>query len=347
MKETQFEMFTLFERTPDLVCIVNKEGFFKQVNAAVIQKLGYTAEELYAVPVSTFIHPDDIESTGNKRRKLLQNQPLLNFQNRYINKNGEILWLEWTSIYLPELEIVFAIAKDITTRKKAEILVEENYQKYKRLANHFKSKIEKDRKSFAEELHEEVAQLASVIKLDLEGVRTQSQPGICSSVEHALQTTKMLINKIRNLTYSISPGMVADLGLDEVLKWLSDEFFAATGISCVYESAFDESSLSYEMKLDLFRICQEALLNVMHHAEAGLVNISINQTGDTIKLSISDDGKGFESEISNQTFGLSSMNDRAASIDAAFTIESEISKGTTVTVTIPIRTEQAVTNTGS
>ena len=344
MKEMHFEMFTLFERTPDLVCIVDRAGYFKQVNTAVIEKLGYSAEELYAVPVSTFIHPEDAESTGNKRRKLLQNQPLLNFQNRYIAKNGDVVWLEWSSIYLPEREIVFAIAKDITTRKNAELLVEENYKKYKRLANHFKNRIEKDRKLFAEQLHEEVAQLASVIKLELEGVRTQTQPCISHTVEHALKTTKLLINKIRSFTYSISPGMVADLGLDEVLKWLRNEFFAATGISCAYESAFDESSLSYEMKLDLFRICQEALLNVMHHAEASQVNISIVQTGDAIQLSITDDGKGFDSEISSQTFGLASMNDRAASIDGAFAIESEISKGTTVTATIPINTAAAATD---
>ena len=107
MQDGDLRLFTLFEMTPDLVCIVSKEGFFQKINPAVSRKLGYTDEELKAVPVSTFIHPADKERTASERAKLLNNHPLLNFQNRYCHKNGETVWLEWTSIYLPEKELVF------------------------------------------------------------------------------------------------------------------------------------------------------------------------------------------------------------------------------------------------
>ena len=142
-------MFTFFEMTPDLVCIAGKDGFFKKVNRAVIEKLGYSEEELFARHISSFMHPEDMEMTMLERTKLLNGTALTDLENRYVTRNGRIVWLHWTSIYLSDKEIVFAIAKDVTERKLAEKEIEEKYQKFKGLATHFKSSIEKDRKNFA------------------------------------------------------------------------------------------------------------------------------------------------------------------------------------------------------
>lgn len=166
-KNSGFDLFEFFERTPDLVCIASKEGYFKKVNPAVIEKLGYTEEELFAKPIASFIYHEDKHATQKTRDAMLGGEALKNFENRYITKQGEIIWLEWTSIYFPEDEVVFAIAKDASKRKKAENETAENFKKAKGLASHFKSSIEKDRKYFAYELHEELAQLAAVVKLDL------------------------------------------------------------------------------------------------------------------------------------------------------------------------------------
>ena len=125
LKTTEFEMFDLFELTPDLVCIAGRDGFLKKVNPAVTQKLGYSAEELYARPVSSFIYPGDRDITGQVRSKLLHGEALINFQNRYVRKDGSLVWLEWTSIYIADKEIVFAIAKDITQRKLQEKEIED------------------------------------------------------------------------------------------------------------------------------------------------------------------------------------------------------------------------------
>src|SRR5450432_2255044 len=144
-KNSEFEMFAFFEMTPDLVCIAGKDGFFKKVNPAVVDKLGYTEQELYIRPVSSFIYPDDKDHTSENTTKLLAGNALLNFVNRYVTKTGKIVWLEWTSIYNSEKEIVFAIAKDVSARKQTEAAIEEKYRKFKNLAAHFKSSIEKDR----------------------------------------------------------------------------------------------------------------------------------------------------------------------------------------------------------
>jgi PAS domain S-box-containing protein len=331
------DMFTFFEMTPDLVCIAGKDGFFKKVNRTVIEKLGYTEAELYSRHISLFMHPEDIEMTMQQRTKLLDGISLENFENRYVTKDGGIVWLHWTSIYLPDKEVVFAIAKDVTKRKQVEKEIEEKYQKFKELATHFKSSIEKDKKNFAFELHEDLAQLVAVIKMDIDWVNA-NMPGLSglpkSKMEHASALLGLCVNKIRRISFTISPYMLDMLGLDKTLQSLCNEFVFLNNIPCLFESSYDEADLTEEIKLDFFRICQESLYNIVLHAHANSVKISIEDIGDEVCLCIIDDGKGFDIKQQKQTSGLTGMRERAISINGQLTIESETGKGTRICVTI-------------
>lgn len=337
MKNTEFELFTLFEMTPDLVCIAGKDGYFRKVNPAVINKLGYTEQELFAAPIASFIHPDDRELTNQSRKELLDGKALLNFENRYISKNGESVWLEWTSIYFTDKEIVFAIAKDVTERKKIEKEVEEKYQKYKGLATHFKNKIESEKKYFAYELHEELAQLVAAVKMDVDWI-ANNEPQISASsktmIEHALAVSKVLIKAIQKISFSISPNMLNDFGLNVTMEWLCKEFSILNEIPCTFESAYDENALTAEMKIDFFRICQESLTNVIDHAMASNVKVRIEESDEIITLCIIDDGKGFDTAHQRETPGLINMRQHAASINGRLTIQSEVGSGTRICVAI-------------
>ena len=108
------ELLPFFELTPDLVCIAGKDGYFRRVNQSVITKLEYTEQELFARPIFDFIYPEDKALALEQRKKLIDGKPLVNYQNRYVSKSGKIIWLNWTSVYFPEREVVFAIAKDVT-----------------------------------------------------------------------------------------------------------------------------------------------------------------------------------------------------------------------------------------
>lgn len=337
LQNSEFELFSFFEMTPDLVCIADKAGFFKKVNPAVIRKLGYTEEELFSRSIASFIYHEDKESTSEQRRELLKGKALVNFENRYITKSGKIIWLEWSSVYFPDKEVVFAIAKDVTTRKEIQKEVDEKYKNLKSLASHFKSSIEEDRKYLAAELHEELAQLASVVKMDVDWLNT-NEPGLSdlskNRMEHALVVSDLLINTIRRMSFAISPNMLNDLGLNATVSWQCREFSSLNGIRCVFESNYDEMSLTSEIEVDFFRICQEALINIMYHAEASNVKISIKDGGDKITLSIIDDGKGFDVSRAPQTSGLTSMKKRALSINGQLTIQSDTGKGTGIYVTV-------------
>lgn len=117
-REYLFEHF--FELSPDLLCIAGFDGYFKKINPAVSKLLGYSNEELLSKPINEFIYVDDQQITAKFREKITKNIPLLNFENRYITKNGEIVWLSWTSMPIESEKLVYAIAKNITHNKKHE-----------------------------------------------------------------------------------------------------------------------------------------------------------------------------------------------------------------------------------
>jgi PAS domain S-box-containing protein len=115
-----FDLEYFFELSPDLLCVAGYDGFFKKINAAVSKTLGYTHQELFSSPINSFVHPDDQAITAQKRAVLTSGESLLNFENRYIAKDGSVIWLSWTSVPIKRDKLVFAIAKNITYRKQVE-----------------------------------------------------------------------------------------------------------------------------------------------------------------------------------------------------------------------------------
>jgi len=109
-----------FNLSGDLLCIAGFDGYFKKINPTVSRVLGYTQEELMAQPINYFVFNDDKVDTQESRNHVYQGKPLLNFENRYLTKSGEIVWLSWTSMPDMANQLVFAIAKDITGRKMLE-----------------------------------------------------------------------------------------------------------------------------------------------------------------------------------------------------------------------------------
>ncbi len=334
-ENSDLDMFSFFEMTPDLVCIAERNGFFRKVNRAVIDKLEYSVEELLARPISSFIFPEDAMITHHTRELMLQGSALMNFENRYVTKSGKIVWLHWTSLYVPDKEVVFAIAKDITHKKVVEEEMNEKYTRFKGLAYQFKNSIEKDRKYFAVELHEEIAQLASVIKMDLDSVTNKVDDELINvRINHASTVCELMVQTIRKMSFELSPHMLDDLGLNETLKWLCKDFSVLNQIPCEFNSDHSEQFLTGEEQIDFFRICQEALKNIMNHASASGVKISVKSVNQSIVLSIIDDGVGFDTSKQTKGTGLAGMQGRVASINGHLSIESTIGKGTTISVTI-------------
>ncbi|WP_246474819.1 PAS domain-containing protein [Pedobacter roseus] len=114
-----FDLEYFFEVVPDLLCIAGFDGYFKKINPAVCKVLGYSEMELFAAPIKDFIHPENRERTAEKCTALLKGRLLLNFENRYLMKEGAIVWLSCTSVPIKKDRLVFAFAKDITLSQAA------------------------------------------------------------------------------------------------------------------------------------------------------------------------------------------------------------------------------------
>lgn len=110
-----------FTLSADLLCIAGFDGYFKRINPAFRDLLGYSEQELLERPVNSFVHPDDRSKTEAARNGIRTGDPLLNFENRYITKAGKTVWLSWTSMPLGEEKLVYAIAKNITLQKEREL----------------------------------------------------------------------------------------------------------------------------------------------------------------------------------------------------------------------------------
>lgn len=118
--DSTYNMGLFFDLSPDLLCVVGFDGFFKKVNPAFYKLTGYTQEELYNRPINSFVYPDDCEKTNKSRANLKIGNSLMNFENRYLTKSGEIIWLSWTSVPSKDNGLIYAIAKNITAKKKLE-----------------------------------------------------------------------------------------------------------------------------------------------------------------------------------------------------------------------------------
>jgi two-component system sensor histidine kinase/response regulator len=119
-RRAQDDLDRFFTLSLDMLCIAGFDGYFKRVNPAWKRVLGYTEEELLSRPYVEFTHPDDRRATVTQASKLSTGEEVIYFENRYLHKDGTFRWLLWTSTPYPELQVMYAAARDITERKAAE-----------------------------------------------------------------------------------------------------------------------------------------------------------------------------------------------------------------------------------
>ncbi len=244
------------------------------------------------------------------------------------------------------------LVRDITERKQAEEQLKASRQQLRSLSAHLQSVREEERTNLARDIHDELGQLLTALKIDLSRLAKEFPPDQKSFLEKTRSMSSlvdMTIQKVKSISTELRPGLLDDFGLVAAMEWQAGEFQKLTGISIEISTKPEDIVLDRDRSTVLFRIFQELLTNVARHADATKVRVSLIEEADKIVLTLEDNGRGITREqISDpRSFGLLGIRERVRSWQGEFRINGIPGKGTTAVISIPLinREEEDAKNT--
>ncbi len=201
---------------------------------------------------------------------------------------------------------------------------------------------ESERRSLAHELHDEIGQLLTGLKLSLEMFGRATPPGPRATLDEAIETVDDLMRQVRRLSLDLRPQILDDLGLLPALEWLFLRCFKQTGLRVRFKHRDIAGRFPTQLETAVFRIVQEALTNVVRHAriDEATVRLWLNSDARTLAVQVQDAGAGFDLPrvlAARASSGLVGMRERAELLEGQFTLDSAPGAGTRLTVELPLR----------
>ena len=238
-----------------------------------------------------------------------------------------------------------ALMQEITVRKRAEEALTRSREELRNLTSHLQSAREEERRCIAREIHDELGQSLTALKMDLSWLKGRLPKGPGDLPEKTYSMMKLVdgaIRTIRKISTELRPGLLDDLGLPAAIEWQLGEFQKRTGIRCNTDLISDDIPVVPDSALAVYRIFQEALTNISRYAEATRVDVSLKVSDGTLVLHVQDNGKGItENEIADpRAIGLIGMRERARAMGGEIHIHGAQARGTTITVNIPLGNHQ-------
>lgn len=336
----------LFENNPlPMWMVVWPTTKILDVNESAIKKYGYSREEFLQFGTIDLLTPED-------RERLLKcvDKPIGDVKNpgtwKHSKKDGSLIDVEIITheIHLENQVALLVLANDVTEKVIAEEALLHSNNQLRKLSAHLEKIREEERTFIAREIHDELGQQLTGLKMDISWLTKKMQPSDPSlkakanDVMHLIDET---VRTVRRIATELRPGILDDLGLIAALQWQSQEFSKRTGIQCNFSTELVDQKYNQDLATGIFRIFQESLTNVARHASAAKVQSSLSLEESSLVLVIKDDGIGFKDTERQQlpNLGLIGMRERATSLKGHLTISSEPGIGTTVKLTTPFDIE--------
>ncbi|MFI5180975.1 MAG: PAS domain-containing sensor histidine kinase [Thermoanaerobaculia bacterium] len=335
----------LFERNPLPMWVYDRETLrFLAVNEAAVKHLGYSRDEFRTMTVI------DIRPEEERPRLRAEVRDIEGYRFsgpwKLRKKDRAIVNVEILSHDMPfaERPARVVLANDVTERLVAEERLRRSYDELRALSARLETVREEESKRIAREVHDEVGQALTALKMDVSEVervlaRSGKTPELVarrlSAMGRLLDDTMDVIHRIST---ELRPGVLDDLGLEEAVDWQLDEFRQRTGIACRFESGLVAASIDGGRATAVFRALQELLTNVARHSGARNVGVRLSAEDGRLTLEVQDDGRGIaagEIEAPN-SFGLLGVRERVAHVGGSVVIHGESGRGTRVSVSIPL-----------
>ena len=287
------------------------------------------------------VHPQDRASYHRTQDQALDTDSDWSWQGRILTREGLERWAEIKAISRGQGEgrVWDGIVWDIIESKRAELALARSQDQLRELSAHLESVREEEKARIAREVHDELGQMLTVLKLETsmcELAYASLDPGLQERLNSMKRLIAQLFQLVRDVATALRPPIL-DAGIGSAIEWQARRFEARTQIPCLVQVPEQVPALSDGKAVGLFRILQEALTNVMRHAQAHTVDIALEVEEDWLALSISDDGRGFVVGNGPSTsFGLVGMRERVLMLGGELQLHSEPGQGTTLRVRVPV-----------
>jgi len=297
---------------------------------------------------SSLVHEDDINRLNEIIELSFEQKTDASFNFRFYTKSGDLKHghSQWKFEFSPDGIPLrqYGIVQDITERKKAEAEILIKNEQLRQLSTHLRNIREDERKHIAREIHDELGQHLTALKMDIDWVMHKqdgANQAVMSKLNDMLNLSDDIINTVRRISSELRPAIIDDLGLMAALEWKCNDFEEKTGTLCHFISSVKERKFDSDFGINVYRILQETLTNISRHAEAQSVSVKLSENGHELVMEINDDGKGVSDDhIHNgKTLGILGMKERASLLGGELVISGIKGKGTYTKLTLPFNYE--------
>jgi len=240
-------------------------------------------------------------------------------------------------------EAIDFLQEQIAERQRVEEELRRSEDQLRALSGHLRAAQEEERARIAREVHDELGQALTALKMDLAWVGhrlADDQQELHTKVHVMTRLIDETVQAVRRISTELRPGVLDHLGLVPALEWHVREFQERTGLACVFKKSPEDLVVDAARATTVFRICQEALTNVARHAQATRVDIGLRIAERNLVLEVRDNGRGISADaVTNpQSVGLMGMRERVLPWGGDVQIHGAEGKGTVVTVHLPTGT---------
>jgi two-component system sensor histidine kinase UhpB len=347
------------------IYVLNGSGMLVFMNPEAERLLGWTEEELSVRNVHDTIHahkPDGSPLPASEcgTLRVMRNGGVYRTdEDVFKRKDGSLMPVSFVATAIMENGKAVASVtafQDISQRKQAERELLESRMQLRELSAHLQSVREEERTRIAREMHDELGQMLTGVKLDASWLINQldeHSPGVMKKADAMSSLIDDTLNAMRRIAADLRPVMLDDLGLAAAIEWLTEDFAERTGIEvqlvmgraqcktlCEWECSLQwDDNIDQQTATAAFRIVQECLTNVARHAQAEQVFISLQCRDGDLHLQAIDDGCGFSgaNQTKRDSYGLIGMRERAWGLGGTLNLSSAPGRGCRVEVTLPVR----------